>query len=488
MRKLNKTTGITFLLTLLLFSFACDKEVSVSPPDPPVTTGYIYIDSNPRGADIYLNSRNTGRHTPDSLKWLEGTDYTVTLKYPLYRDTVFTIRIDEKVRQEIFVDYTNNPLMYGKIQCESDPKNATIYMDGQNTGKVTPYILGHISPGSHQIAYSFPGCRDDSIKITVESDKTKWAYVKLKDTTVWVNYNTSNSGIPTNALTSILIDQNDVKWIGTFGNGIIKFDGRNWQSYNSGNSPLPNNFITAMAFDKNMHLWIGTNKGLAELNGDNWTIYNKTNSMLPEDYINAICVGRNNVIWVGTEKGLVQIDGTNWKLFNTGNSPLPNNSIQSLATELNGKLWMGVLAKGLATYDGQVWGTFTKESAGLPGRNTTALAVGQFSEGVWAGFVCTLPRGADEGGLAVRDNGTWINNYYSKLPSRIIKSIMIKDNIKWVCTEAGLIKFFTPSRWDVLNTANTQLPTNNISAISQDSHSWMWIATETAGLVKYKAR
>lgn len=486
MKKLKKTTGIIFLLTTILLSFSCDKEVSVSPPDPPVHTGFLSVNSNPMGAAIYLNGKNTGRHTPDSLNWMEENNYNVTLKYPYFRDTTFMVRIDEKVKKDTFVDYFLNPSMYGKISCSTDPQNAEIYLDGEKSGKVTPFTFENIVPGSHKVKYRYEGCRDDSMKLIVESSKTRAAFLKLVDTTIWLTYNTSNSKIPNNSISVILVDQNDVKWAGTLGGGVVSFDGMSWKSFNTKNSNLPNDFVTCMAFDNNMHLWAGTNNGLAEFNGTSWTVYKTENGVLPDNFITSICVDRNGIKWVGTGKGLVKIDGTKWTVFTTSNSALPNDGIQCVAADFNGVLWAGVQTVGLVTYNKNTWTSITKENSGLPGHDVTALAVGQFLEGVWAGFSRTLPRGSDEGGLAVRENGVWYNNYYSKLPSTTIHSITIKDNIKWVCTEGGLIKFFTSSRWEVLNTANTQLPTNSILSVGQDSRGYLWIGTAGYGLVKYK--
>lgn len=485
MKKLKIISGLICLLTFVLFSFSCDKEVSVSPPDPPVHTGAMFIDSNPQGAKIYLDGKNTGRTTPDSLIWMEGSDYSITLKYPLYKDTTFSLRVEEGARKDIFVDYYSNPLMYGSIFCETAPSKAEVILDGKNTGKFTPYMLSNLKPGPHKLNYLYPGCRADSMEVIVESSKTRYSYVALKDTTVWINYNTGNSGIPVDKLSKIIIGSNDVKWIGTLGEGVVRYDGITWKSFNSRNSSLPNDFITALAFDNGRNLWAGTKDGLAVFNGSSWTAYTTANSILPHNYITSICSDLNGTVWIGTMQGLIRVKGGIWTLFNNVNSKLPNNEIQALAVEPNGKLWLGVGLYGLMTFDGTNWNSFTKESNGLPGHDVTALAVGQLSEGVWAGFTSTLPRGTDQGGLAVMENNIW-NNNYSTLPSRSINSITIMNNTRWVCTAWGLLKFYSASRWDVLNTGNTLLPSNNITALSQDSHGIVWITTSASGLVKYK--
>ncbi|MGE5353087.1 MAG: two-component regulator propeller domain-containing protein, partial [Acidobacteriota bacterium] len=442
-------------------------------------------DSNPQGAKIYVNGKYTGRVTPDSLNWMEEMDYSITLKYPLYKDTTFTFNIEDGKRKQIFVDYYSNPLMYGKIFCETTPQNAEIYLDGVNTGKRTPSMLAGIIPGTHKVKYQATGCRADSLETVVESDKVKYTFVTLKDTTVWVTFNTTNSGIPTDRLSRLIIGPNDVKWIGTLGEGVVRYDGLTWKSYNSKNSPLPNDFITSLAFENNSNLWVGTKDGLAMFNGSSWTVYKTTNSTLPHNYVTSVCSDKNGTVWVGTLLGLIRIKNGSWSLFNRNNSPMGNNEVSALAVEPNGKLWLGVGTYGIMNFDGTNWNSFTKESLGLPGHDVTALAVGPLSEGLWAGFVCTQPRGADEGGLAVMENNTW-HNSFPKLPSKNISSITIMNNLRWVCTDWGLLKFRSTTDWDVMNSGNTQLPSNNITSVSQDSHGRVWITTAASGLVKYK--
>ena len=59
--------------------------------------------------------------------------------------------------------------------------------------------------------------------------------VKFDDTN-WTVYDTSNSGLPINAVRCIAIDDSNNKWIGTWGGGGAKFDGIDWKVFNSSNS------------------------------------------------------------------------------------------------------------------------------------------------------------------------------------------------------------------------------------------------------------
>lgn len=78
----------------------------------------------------------------------------------------------------------------------------------------------------------------------------------------WTVYKTSNSGLPSNYVNAIAIDQSGNKWIGTtdFG-GLAKFDGTNWTVYDNSNSGIPNNSVLAISIDQIGNKWIGTSGG-----------------------------------------------------------------------------------------------------------------------------------------------------------------------------------------------------------------------------------
>jgi ligand-binding sensor domain-containing protein len=51
----------------------------------------------------------------------------------------------------------------------------------------------------------------------------------------WRVFTTQNSILPSNLIGSIVIDRNNVKWIGT-ANGIVRIEGNNWQLFDMTNT------------------------------------------------------------------------------------------------------------------------------------------------------------------------------------------------------------------------------------------------------------
>lgn len=115
------------IAVLVLIGFYCQKELSVSPEDPVIHTGLIYIKSNPTNAKIFLNDKNTGKTTPDSLRWLEAGKYKLTLKLNDWADSVFFVTIDEIKKDSVLIDFTMNSSMSGTLDVKTLPAGAEIF-------------------------------------------------------------------------------------------------------------------------------------------------------------------------------------------------------------------------------------------------------------------------------------------------------------------------------------------------------------------------
>jgi hypothetical protein len=172
-----------------------------------------------------------------------------------------------------------------------------------------------------------------------------------KSTGDFIVYDKWNSKLPDNDVTSIAIDKQGKKWIGTDG-GLVKFDGVYWTVYNTLNSGLPHNSVWAIAIDEQGNKWIGTTEGLAKFDGVNWTIYNTSNSGLPDDYVWAVAIDGEGNKWIGTAGGgLAKFDGVNWRVYNTSNSKLPNDYVTSIVIDEVGNKWIGTDGGGLVNYE-----------------------------------------------------------------------------------------------------------------------------------------
>jgi len=324
-----------------------------------------------------------------------------------------------------------------------------------------------------------------------------WLVKLNKSTGEFIVYDKWNSKLPHNWVTTIAIDRQGNKWIGTesywsgsnyVGGGLAKFDGVNWTVYNTENSGLPSNYVNAIAIDAQGNKWIGTEYGgLAMFDGVKWTIYNTSNSGLPSDYVRAIAIDAQGNKWIGTESywngsnyvggGLAKFDGVNWTVYNTENSGLPNNGINAIAIDAQGNKWIGTY-KGLAKFDGVNWTVYNTENSGLPSNYVRAIAIDAQgnkwigTESYWNGS------NAVGGGLAKFDGVKWTvyNTSNSGLPGNNVWAIAIDgQGNKWIGTSGGVLAKFDGVKWTIYNTSNSGLPGDCVSAIAIDGQGNKWI-------------
>lgn len=140
--------------------------------------------------------------------------------------------------------------------------------------------------------------------------------------------------------------------------GVSKFDGSNWINFNPTNSSIPSANVIDLDFDSQGNLWVATLNGLGKFDGSNWTVYRDTNSGLPTNALTNV-EANSDTIWIGTQNsGVVKYDGQNWVTYNTQNSGLPNdsnsvlpsNTINAIASDKLGNTWIGTNS-GIAIYN-----------------------------------------------------------------------------------------------------------------------------------------
>lgn len=482
---INKYFKFNFSIILFILvsisGFICDQDVSVSPPPPSVSTGILRVQSEPESFTIFLNGRNTGRITPDSLIYLDYSAYQITLKKKYFRDTSITVNITEGLPVDINIDFLSNPLMYGSLNIRSNPEGSEIYLNDSSTAYSTPATISNLIPGLYSITLKKTGFRDaDLSDISVESNVIKTIYTELEDTSVWVSYRVFNSNIPTNVLSCITIDMNGTKWIGTYEYGLLKFDGNNFTEYNSANSPLPNNYILCLAVDPSNRLWIGTDNGLAVLSNSSWTIFTKDNSGLPINSIKSLAAESSNLMWIGTSVGLVKYDG-NWQVYTI--SPDVTNWINTISVDQFHTKWLGIgdTSLGVMSFNGTDFTNYPMEEYGYQTKNVMCSAVSPSGQ-IW--FACNPFKGVS-GGLSYFDGNSFNNITLSSF--LLVNNINISNSDKkWISTNAGLYEITGTSQITIYSITNSPLTSNDIKGTAEDSQGILWIATGTGGLVKFK--
>jgi ligand-binding sensor domain-containing protein len=320
----------------------------------------------------------------------------------------------------------------------------------------------------------------------------------------WTTYDKNNSGLQDNFIVSVEIDKSDNIWIGTFSNGIAKFDQSKWYVYNTQNSGLSNDSIWDMAFDNQNVLWIATKNGLTKFDGTNWTIYNRENANLPVKFISAVAVDMDNIIWLGCgsseEGGLMKYDGTNWELFTPENSSLPCRIISKIYVDKSNNKWIATWPYqskgGVVKIEGDNWTVFNMDNTIIP--YNMADDITEDPDGnIWVAITALFydEYGVFEGSLLRYDGNNWKefkpHDYIPKLTNRITCLKADMNNNIWITTmpesmepQKYEIAMFNGTEWYVISDIDSTFPHDYVEDMEFDKNNNLWIGHTGLGLTK----
>lgn len=289
----------------------------------------------------------------------------------------------------------------------------------------------------------------------------------------WRVFTTQNSVLPTNIIGSIIVDRNNVKWIGT-PDGMVRIEGNNWQLFDTTNTPVRTNGIYPSALDSLNNIWcILHEKGAAKFDGTKWTIFDTNNSGLLSNNLIYISIDKNNVKWMGPP-GLAKFNDTNWTIYMTTNSGLPHNLVTTVTFEDHIK-WIGTFAfsGGMVKYNDTNWIVYNTSNSGLSSNIINYISLDNYNNK----WICTY-----FGGLVKFNSGlnqwTIFNTENSPIPSNFIMTIKIsKNNIKFIAPEGEGLTIFDDTTWQTFNINNSPLPDNTITRMDFDRFGNLWIGT-----------
>lgn len=116
-------------------------EVVKEPPLPP--KGTLLIDSEPKGARIFLNDTETNLTTPSRLDQIPaGATHKIGLHLDRYKFWEGKVQVESGKTARLSIPLELN---YGDLEINSLPVGADVILNGRMVGK-TPYNLGKIPP------------------------------------------------------------------------------------------------------------------------------------------------------------------------------------------------------------------------------------------------------------------------------------------------------------------------------------------------------
>lgn len=470
--------------------YSCEKEIFTEvKDDKPKINNRLSIETNPTNALIYLDQRNSGLKAPSTLEWLSDGKHVLTIKHEFFIDTTITLNLEGGLDTKLVIDHYKNPGHMGKLSCQSNPDKADIYIDDVLTNKKTPYTFSGVMPGMHKIKYTYPMHRADSVEIAVIGGALKTSYIFLDDTTKGLFYTTSNSKIPTDYTYCVAVDSSNVKWIGTEGQGVIRYDGKNWKVFNKDNTSLSSNVIKSLHIDKTNKLWIGLENGLFMYNGTTFVDYS---AQVNRKIITSIVSDNSGNIWIGAFGGLTKFDGSSWFTYMRSNSGLHDDYIYSIAVDKQNNIWAGTNGSGLSVFDGVLWKKWDMSNMGVGNKigDIISSVICDKDGMIWAAHMREeLQLGAikSEGGLS-RFNGTkWSVISVPQISTQYIQSLHIdRNNNKWISTKFGLGRFDKSNVASIFTKVNAKLQSSFVTASALDKIGDLYITTLGGGLSKFR--
>ncbi len=149
------------------------RHKSVSAPTP--MTGALMISSVPQGAQVVVD--NSGSFvTPVSLASLSPGQHLVVISKPGYTTESHTVTIYPSTKGTLAVSLAQ---LGAVASVGSEPAGASIFVDGRDTGKVTPARLT-LEKGSHSLALRKAGYLETSTNVNLGAGETLQLMPSLK--------------------------------------------------------------------------------------------------------------------------------------------------------------------------------------------------------------------------------------------------------------------------------------------------------------------
>jgi len=264
----------------------------------------------------------------------------------------------------------------------------------------------------------------------------KGVYVIDQKNCTRTQYTKRNSGLPTNNIHAVRIDDTGNMWLGTQ-KGLAMFDGTQWTVWDTLNSCLSSQKILSIGIH-NSAVWVGTHKEIAKIEAGGNLVTIQTGVKIRD-----IEMVNETELWAATNQGLIHIQNSNLYTYTKQNSGLPKNSLTSITKADDGSIWVGTKTAGLAHFDGTNWAVLNTSNSPLPNNAITDVALdklGQLVIGIGKPNDLTQPAG-----IMFQNNGQW--NYHkresSPLPHPIANVLYIdQENNTWVGTPNGFTIFF----------------------------------------------
>ncbi len=142
---------------------------------------------------------------------------------------------------------------------------------------------------------------------------------------------------------SLCADSKGNLWIGTWGSGLYRDDGKTLTNFTVKTGELPQDYIHDIFEDSRGNMWFGTGAGLVKYDGTKFTTLMQKEFC--NSYVGSIKEDRHGYIWFHTDLCVMRYDGMTFTSFDQDDG-LASNTVFLIEFDSQGRLWVGT-NKGL---------------------------------------------------------------------------------------------------------------------------------------------
>ena len=141
-----------------------------------------------------------------------------------------------------------------------------------------------------------------------------------------------------NEITCLLVDRHGILWIGTSGEGLIRYKNGSFTSLRKADG-LANDFVLALAEDREGSLWVGTQDGISQLADVKFPTYSIQGGIPSDNTVHSVSTSPRGGIWVGTSVGAIYFNQGLNSIYST-NSDLTVPFVKRVLEAKNGDVFV----------------------------------------------------------------------------------------------------------------------------------------------------
>jgi serine/threonine-protein kinase len=143
---------------------------------PAIVPGQLTVDSSPTGALVAVDGQAQAV-TPLSLTSLPPGHHTITVSKAGYASETRAVDIASGSKSVVSLQLAPTTAI---VAADSDPAGAAIWIDGKDSGRVTPARIALDKPGSHSFVFKRTGYLDETVSANAQIGQTLQMAPKLR--------------------------------------------------------------------------------------------------------------------------------------------------------------------------------------------------------------------------------------------------------------------------------------------------------------------